>query len=196
MGKLFRITIALGLAALILPRLVTSLYAWSRLYDPSHAPEHQVAIVFGAGLRRDGSPTQVLRDRLETAVELYMTDKVDTILLSGHQSYGYSEPQAMRQYLLELGVPEEAIQLDSAGSRTYDTCYRARHTFGLRSAILVTQRFHLPRALYTCHALGIDAAGVPADRFPYRHLSLFYWHLREFPATLTALWDVYLRRAV
>ena len=117
--------------------------------------------------------------------------------MSGDNSYlDYNEPGAMREYALSLGVPETAIVLDYAGRRTYDTCYRARAIFGVQEAILVTQSFHLSRALYTCNALGIQAVGVASDHQAYRLVSLAYWNLRELPATLTALLDVHILRPV
>ena len=84
--------------------------------------------------------------------------------------------------------------LDYAGRRTYDTCYRALRIFDVREAVVVTQSFHLPRALYTCNALGMKAIGVAAEIREYRVSSLAYWNLRELPATLTALVDVHLAR--
>jgi SanA protein len=102
----------------------------------------------------------------------------------------------MRDYGLSLGVPETAIILDYAGRRTYDTCYRARAIFGVQNAILVTQSFHMPRALYTCNALGLSVVGVPSDQREYRLGSLLFWNLRELPATLTALLDVHVFRPV
>jgi SanA protein len=84
--------------------------------------------------------------------------------------------------------------LDYAGRRTYDTCYRARAIFGVQEAILVTQGFHLPRALYTCNQLGVQAIGVSADLRDYRRGALVYWHARETPATLVALWEVQISR--
>jgi SanA protein len=106
----------------------------------------------------------------------------------------YNEPGAMREYALGLGVPEEDIVLDFAGRRTYDTCYRAREIFGLEQAILVTQAFHLPRALYTCNHLGVEGVGVPADLRDYRREAQFYWQGRETPATLVALWEIHVTR--
>lgn len=185
----------LGMAALILPRLITAVHALGRVYQVENAPTRRVAIVFGAGLWRDGSPTPVLRDRVATAVELYFSGKVEKLLMSGDNSYvEYNEPQAMKDYAIELGVPEEDIVLDYAGRRTYDTCYRARDIFGVNSVILVTQRFHLPRALFLCNALGVQAVGVSADMRTYRQRSEFYWNLREVPATMVALWEVYVTR--
>lgn len=189
--------IALGVIFLTfaLPRLVTALATYRHIFKPQDAPAQKVAIVFGAGLWRDGSPTPVLRDRVAAASELYFSGKVEKLLMSGDNSYDYyNEPGAMRSYALELGVPDEAIVLDYAGRRTYDTCYRARDIFGIAEAILVTQNFHLPRALYVCNRLGVSAIGVEADRRIYNRRSLFYWHLREIPATLVALWEVHISR--
>ena len=178
-----------------LPRLITSLSTRSRVYTLENAPSRRVAIVFGAGLWWDGSPSPVLRDRVATAAQLYFAGKVEKLLMSGDNSYlDYNEPGAMRGYALELGVPEDAIVLDYAGRRTYDTCYRALAIFGLKDAILVTQSFHLSRALYTCNALGLSAIGVSADQRMYQRRSLLYWNLREVPATLVALWEVHISR--
>lgn len=178
---------------LLLARLWTELNALHRIYTVEDVPARPIAIVFGAGLGRDGSPSPVLRDRVETAAELYFADKVEVLLMSGDNRFVYyNEPAAMQQYAISLGVPEQAIVLDYAGRRTYDTCYRARHIFGVNKTILVTQRFHLARALYTCRQLGLLANGVAANQRTYRRSSLFYWNLRETGATLAALWDVHI----
>lgn len=184
-----------GAIVLVAPRLVTLLYAWPRTYKIEDVPQRPVAIVFGAGLWWDGSPSPVLRDRVATAAQLYFSGKVKKILMSGDNRFlDYNEPGAMRAYALGLGVPETDIVLDYAGRRTYDTCYRARAIFGVQEAILVTQGFHLPRALYTCNQLGVQAIGVSADLRDYRRGALVYWHARETPATLVALWEVHLSR--
>src|SRR5690606_2334630 len=96
----------------------------------------------------------------------------------------------MMEYAIGRGVPAEVIQPDYAGRRTYDTCYRARHIFGVESAVLVTQHFHLPRALFTCQQLGVDAVGVAADQRNYHPRSLAWSESREFLARVWALWDV------
>jgi SanA protein len=182
-------------AILLLPRLFTILYAWPKTHHTPDAPHTPVAIVFGAGLRRDGSPSPVLRDRVTRGVELYLAGKVDKLLMSGDNSSAYyDEPTAMRDLAISLGVPEDDIVLDYAGLRTYDTCYRANAIFGLTEVTLVTQQFHLPRALYTCNALGISAIGVPADRFPSYLAPVWFWNLRETFATIVAMLDVHLAR--
>jgi SanA protein len=150
-----------------------------------------VAIVFGAGLWRNGTATPVLVDRVTTAANLYLTGKVEKLLMSGDNRFvEYNEPAVMRELALSLGVPDEAIVLDYAGRRTYDTCYRARDIFNVTEAILVTQAFHLPRAIYTCDRLGINSLGVEADLRQYRWASLVIWNTREVLATLAAVWDV------
>lgn len=200
--KTFKMTLRLifyvlvaALTWLALARLVTGLYAASRMFSVENVPPERAAIVFGAGLRRDGSPTAVLRDRVETAAQLYFTGKVEKLLLSGDNRFvDYNEPEAMRQYALSLGVPDDVLVLDYAGRRTYDTCYRARAIFGLTEAILVTQNFHLPRALFTCNALGLKATGVGANNIYYLKRSRLYWHIRELFATWGAFWDIYVSR--
>ena len=195
---ILRITLTLSIAAptlLLVSRLWSELHTLGRLYTVEEAPEKRVAIVFGAGLWKDGSPGTVLRDRVETSAELYFAGKVEKLLMSGDNRFVYyNEPEAMRQYALKLGVPDEAIVLDYAGRRTYDTCYRASYIFGVKEAILVTQRFHLARALYTCNHLGVPSIGVAADHYTYRRSAMAYWQLRETGATLAALWDVHIAR--
>ena len=153
-----------------------------------------MAIVFGAGLTRSGEATPILKDRVETAAQLYFAGKVEKLLMSGDNRFlNYNEPEAMRQYALALGMPQDDIVLDYAGRRTYDTCFRAKAIFGVTKAILVTQKFHLPRAIFLCNMLGVDGMGVAADNFIYRKRSLLYWNLRELPATITAFADLFTR---
>ncbi len=171
------------------------IFARSRTYLAGEVPSAPVALVLGAGLNRDGSPGVVLRDRVQTASELYFSGKVTKILMSGDNSNQfYNEPGAMQTYALSLGVPEEDIVLDYAGRRTYDSCYRARAIFGLDQVIVVTQAFHLPRALFLCNAFDIDALGVTADDANYRRSSYTYWWGREVLASAKAYWDVFINQ--
>ena len=188
---------ALGLLALLLPRLITAVYSWTRIYTVEGAPAERVAIVFGAGLTRDGYPTVILRDRVETAAQLYFAGKVQKLLMSGDNRFeNYNEPGAMRDYAVSLGVPAGAIVLDYAGRRTYDTCYRAKAIFGLSTALLVTQQFHLPRALFECNVLGVQASGVAADNRHYWPPLLWVWNIREQLATVGAFFDVYVSKPI
>ncbi|MBL8102228.1 MAG: YdcF family protein [Anaerolineales bacterium] len=177
--------------ALFLPKFVVLLFASPRSFSVDDVPPARVAIVFGAGLLYDGSAGPVLSDRVETAVKLYQQGRVEKLLMSGDNRFiEYNEPEAMRQYALERGVPDKDIVLDYAGRRTYDTCYRAEHIFQVDSAILVTQAFHLPRALFLCNWFGVEAIGVESNNRYFLKRSRIYWNTRELFANFQAVWDV------
>jgi len=191
-----------GLAALLAP--VAYVYAVTEPYhyeDPARIPGRRVALVFGAGVI-NGIPTPALAERIRGAVELYRLGRVQKLLLTGDNSRrDYNEVAAMRRYALELGVPAQDITLDYAGFSTYDSAYRARDVFGVTRVILVTQHYHLPRALYTCRALGIDAIGLgmPDWTRDRAHMTIRYsprdqlfYSLREVLATYKALWDLHV----
>lgn len=191
--KMILVLIIIGLVTFGLPRVITTIGARNKIESVATSPAGKIAVVFGAGLLRDGTPSPVLRDRVSTAAQLYFAGKVQKILMSGDNRFvDYNEPASMQAYAIELGVPPEAIVLDYAGRRTYDTCYRAKHIFGLEEAILVTQKFHLTRALFTCNGIGLQSIGVAADMRSYHPRSLTIWNLREMPASLVALWQVWV----
>lgn len=192
------LTVIAVLAALLILRVVTQAQVADRIYTDVHAvPPAPVAIVLGAGLWRDGSPTPALYDRVATAVDLYKAGKVKKLLMTGDNRFiHYNEPGAMQRLAIQLGVPRQDIVLDYAGRRTYDSCYRAREIFEVRRAIIVTQRFHLDRALFLCNAMGVSAVGMVADRRVYSPYRYCWWELREMLATAAAWWDVSIRRPV
>lgn len=151
------------------------------------------ALVLGAGVRDDGSPSDVLRDRLDEALELHRRGRVTRILVSGdHRTASYDEPNAMRRYLEGRGVPREAIFMDHAGFDTYSSMWRARHVFGASRVVVVTQRFHLSRAVFVARSLGMDAEGSAADRRPYRGMA--WLELREVASRTKAIVDVAVGR--
>jgi SanA protein len=161
--------------------------------DLAALPDRPVAIVFGAGYWSNGVLSLILRERLDAAIELYQAGRVQKLLFSGdNQVETYNEPAKMLEYALARGVPREDIVLDYAGRRTYDTCYRARDIFQVTDAVLVTQRYHLPRALETCRLLGVDAIGYGANRYPHRGYYLLFYRLREMPALWLAWWDLHI----
>lgn len=148
----------------------------------NNIPFNDVAIVFGAGVHEDGSPTPYLKNRVETAVRLYKANRANKILMTADNSRTkYNEPVAMQKYAQKLGVPKQDIVLDYAGFNTYDSCYRAGHIFNIKQAILVTQGYHLPRAMVTCSGLGVNNVGVAAVH-KSRDFTISYI-LREFIST-------------
>lgn len=193
---IFHTIIYLVIAGFFLTGLLRTgilVFARSKTHQPENVPPAPVALVLGAGLNRDGTPGVVLRDRVDTAAELYFSGKVDKLLMSGdNTSPFYNEPGAMQSYALSLGVPADDIVLDYAGRRTYDSCYRARAIFGLQKLVVVTQAFHLPRALFLCNTLGIEANGVTADEANYNRSSYTFWWVREILASGKAFWDIYI----
>ena len=182
---------------LIFLRVILYISASQKTYQIEDAPKSQIAIVFGAGLRNDGSPSPVLKDRVMTAVQLHKSGKVKKLLLTGDNHFvNYNEPEAMASFARDLGVPQTDLIMDYAGQSTYDSCYRAKAIFKLNQAILVTQSFHLPRALFICNQLGIDSLGVSADQRKYWVTSFLYWQLRELPASLVAILDVWIFKPI
>jgi SanA protein len=157
-------------------------------YEDPKIPKNHVALVFGAGLNRAGGPSAMLYDRVATAADLYRDGKVDKVLMTGDNStVNYNEVEVMRQTALQLGVEDQDIVLDYAGFNSWDSCYRAKEVFGLDDATLVTQRFHLPRALHVCNRLGVNSVGVAADRAPYPPN---YNELREYVALAGTAWRI------
>jgi SanA protein len=138
----------------------------------------------------------MLADRVAQALALYRTGAVDRIIVSGdHGSWSYDEPGAMRDELLAHGVPARAVFTDHAGFDTWSTMRRAAEVFGVHSAIVVTQGFHLPRALFLARAAGLDAQGVASDLQPYGRSGLAAT-VREAAARVKAVGSVALRMPV
>jgi len=156
-----------------------------------------VGIVPGAGLNRDKTPSLALRDRLDGAIAFYKTDKISKILMSGdNRTEYYDEPTSMRNYAVSKGVQDLDVVLDFAGQRTYDTCFRAKHIFGLDRVVIFTQTYHLWRAVYLCRALGLDAYGIAIDESNYVTSRYRFWLFREVFARLSAVWDVTIGKPI
>ena len=134
----------------------------------AEAPEADCIIVLGCGVYPDGSPSPMLSDRIARGVELYEQGVAPKLLMSGdHGKVDYNEVGKMKEVALDAGVPSEDVFMDHAGFSTYETMARARDVFGAKRVIVVTQDYHLPRALYLAQSLGLDAYGVAADLRPY-----------------------------
>lgn len=179
-------------AVLFAPLLYANLRYSPAIYAIDSAPESAVAIVFGAAVTADGIPTNVLRNRVIAAVALYQQGKVSTLIMSGDERHN-DEPAVMQQLAESLGVPAAAILQDGLGYRTFDTCRRAYEEFGVRQAILVTTRYHLPRSLFTCDSLGITVIGVYADEENVPLSESIWRYGREIGAMWNAIFDL-LRR--
>ncbi|MBN2443296.1 MAG: YdcF family protein [Spirochaetales bacterium] len=151
-------------------------------------PERKVCLILGASIWGN-KPSHVLEDRLLVGIELYKLRKVRKFIVSGDHGTSYhDEVNTMKQYLLASGIDEDDIFMDHAGFRTYDSCFRAQAIFGLDECIIVTNEFHLPRALYIACDLGLDAVGVPSDLRPYS--TAFKNKFREFFAQYKAFLDI------
>jgi vancomycin permeability regulator SanA len=167
-----------------------------RFSDPQQVPPKSVAIVFGAAVYPNGRLSPMLAARVQQAAEVYHTGRVHKILMTGDNSRtDYDEVTAMKRFAIELGVPSEVIHLDYAGFSTYESCYRAREIFGVQDAIVITQGYHLARAVYTCAHLGIEVVGLETnDRGIYPATVMRRHVVREVFATEKALWDIHLRQ--
>ncbi|MEU1500583.1 ElyC/SanA/YdcF family protein [Streptomyces sp. NPDC005732] len=159
-----------------------------RLRTTADVPRTEVAVVFGAGLW-DGEPSPYLAHRLDAAARLYRAGRIEVVLVTGDNSRAdYDEPDAMRAYLAGHGVPDNRVVTDYAGFDTWDSCVRARKIFGVRRAVLISQGFHIRRAVELCRAAGVRSYGVGVDD---RHdVTWYYGGAREVFAAGKALLDV------
>lgn len=187
--------VAIGLVAAG-PWLWVRWSARGLVHAASETAPAPVALVLGAGLTPSGRPTPFLAARLDVAVELYRSGKVAVLLVSGdNRTHDYDEPTAMRDHLVAQGIPAQDVVRDFAGRDTYDSCARAGRIFGVHRLVAVSQGYHLPRAVATCRALGVDATGagdwVMASRYPALWSN---YSLREVAASWKTVLDLVIRR--
>jgi len=152
------------------------------IVGPSEVPEADVILVPGAYVFPDGTVSFMLYDRLNGAYELYKSGKARKILVSGdHGRKDYDEVNTMKKFLKDKGVPEADVFMDHAGFCTYESIYRARDVFLVKRVIIVTQEYHLKRAVFVARELGLEAYGVASDQHDYGEVMTIY-KLREMVA--------------
>lgn len=173
-------TLAILIALAVLLPLGTSYYVMasteSRIITPEEAAklDADAILVLGARVWDNGQPSGILKDRINAGIALYEAGASDRILMSGdHGQEDYDEVNAMKDYAIESGVAPEVIFMDHAGFSTYESVYRARDIFQIKTVVIVTQKYHLYRALFVARALGLNAYGVSADRRDYNPYILF-----------------------
>lgn len=187
---LFVLALVLIVCALLVPitmRMSVSTYLYT---DIENVPKTDAALVLGASVRR-GEPSPVLEERAYMAAELYRAGKVSKILVTGDNSaLSHDEVTPVRKYLIAAGIPAPDIFLDHAGFDTYSSMYRAHAVFEANSVTVVTQDFHLPRAVYLARRMGIDAYGMRAEPSGVSIKN----YLREVPASANALYELLIHR--
>lgn len=169
--------------------------ARAHVFDVAGVPAAPVVLVLGAQVGPDGRPAPFLAARLAVAKELFDAGKARVVLVSGdHRRWEYDEPGAMRRWLVDRGVPAEKVVQDHAGFDTYDSCLRASRVFGVRRVIVVTQSFHVERAVTLCRQVGLDAVGVGDDSVSRFGRAWRWGSFRERLAAVKAVYDVVSRR--
>ncbi|HWQ98841.1 MAG TPA: ElyC/SanA/YdcF family protein [Clostridia bacterium] len=173
-------TLAILIALAVLLPLGTSYYVMASTENMILTPEEaakldaDAILVLGARVWDNGQPSGILKDRINAGIVLYEAGASDRILMSGdHGQDDYDEVNAMKDYAIESGVAPEVIFMDHAGFSTYESVYRARDIFQIKTVVIVTQKYHLYRALFVARALGLNAYGVSADRRDYNPYILF-----------------------
>ena len=189
--RILAVPVIVGLLAVLVPWAWVLIASAGRVHDVAVAPKTPVALVLGAGLQ-GGRPSPYLAARLDAAKDLYDGGKVQVLLVSGdNRTHAYDEPTAMRDYLVQAGVPTEDIVLDFAGRDTYDSCQRAHRIFAVDEVTVISQSYHVGRAVALCRAAGMSTQGVGdttmRSRFPRE-----WWigWTREKLANVKAVGDV------
>lgn len=187
----FVLAAGLGTIVVVVPALWVRLMSAGRVVSAAEAPATDVGIVFGAEVYPSGRPSPYLKARLDLGFELYRAGRVKVLIVSGDNAPEHNRETAhMKRYLVDRGMPAEAIVEDEYGNDTYDTCVRAREEFGVPGAILVSQTYHLPRAVATCRAVGVDAVGVGDTSVRATSSRWLEFSAREYAANLKLVWDL------
>lgn len=156
--------------------------------DTNSIPETEIGLILGAAVK-DGRPLTYLKDRLDKGIELYENKKVSTLLISGDDGNDRSdEISVMHNYLIENGIPEDKIISDSSGYNTYASMYRVKNVFKPSRITVITQKYHLARAVFICRKLGVSCYGTEADKSKYTNY--IKHNIREYFATVKVCFDL------
>jgi vancomycin permeability regulator SanA len=187
----------IAVALLFVPISVVRFDADGYVRTVADVPAQPVGIVFGAAVYGD-TPSTYLASRLDVGLALWHAHKIKVFLVTGDNSQQYyNEPRAMRDYLEAHGVPADLIVLDYAGFDTWESCDRAKRIFGVEHAVVVSQAFHVPRAVFLCRAAGIETYGVGDgdNAWKLAHYEYVYDRAREIAAAFKAVYQATLTPA-
>ena len=187
-----RVVLGIGIVVILLATifLYIKIQTSNYIFSPETLPQASTtAMILGASVMSNGNLSLILKDRADTAIELYNQKKISTILISGDSvNTNHNEVKYIEDYLIANNIPEKDITLDSRGVDTYQSMENAKSQFHLRKLVIITQSFHLPRALFIARHLGIEAYGISADKHKYS----FYNYFREVFADVKAVWQIWI----
>jgi SanA protein len=159
-------------------------FSKSKIYSIEKIPFNQFTLVLGAGLEKNGLPTEILSDRVETAIKLLDNNKTDLLILSGSaNSFNYNEPESMKAFAKSLGVEDSKLIMDFEGISTFNSVLNLVNYVNIKQIIIVTQNFHLPRAIWLAEQLGFIAYGISANLYKFSGFKIACWYLREIIAS-------------
>ena len=195
----------LGLTAVTVINAIVKVSVKDQVLTPeaaSQLADVDCILVLGCGVRADGTPSDMLHDRLQRGVELYEAHAAPKLLMSGdHGRVGYDEVDAMKTFAVDAGIPSENVFMDHAGFSTYESMYRAKEIFQAEKILIVTQEYHLYRAIYIAESLGLEAYGVSADYRSYsgqlgRDVREILARVKDFGSTLLKPKPTFLGEAI
>lgn len=190
-GRVGLLAAGVGVAPVVMAAGYVRSLARGRIYAADRVPATPIGVVFGALVYSDGTPSTFLRARLDLARHLYQSGKIGSILVTGDHAAEFSdETAAMKRYLVDHGVPPDVIIEDRYGFDTYDSVVRARDVFGVSRATMITQSYHLPRAVGTARAVGLDAVGVGDSTVRTRRVAWTKGLIRDQLACLKTVYDL------
>jgi SanA protein len=184
-----------SISVLVFSRIFLKLHTRTKIYSVSSAPFNKYTLVLGAGLENNGRPTDILADRVQTAVNLFKAKRTDILILSGSSNTKkISEPESMKALAVSFGLMESNLVLDFGGKTTFDSCLNLNNISDCDQITIVTQAFHLPRAIFLAEMVGYKAIGVPANIYCFSIYKNLFWSIREIFAFINNLIKILIYR--